>query len=207
MKVGIVGGTFNPIHVGHLMLGEYAYEEFLLDAIWFMPNGNPPHKDANTFSISTKARIAMVELAITGTSYFHLSKHEIEKESVSYSYKTMKELCEKYPENEFYFIVGSDSLFSLEQWKKPELLFEYCTILVACRENMDLKRVHQHIDYLKEKYACKMKLLQMPLLEVSSSNIRSRLQENKSVKYIVPEVVHEYMTTNRLYNETRYNNE
>lgn len=111
MKIGIMGGTFDPIHNGHLMLGEYAARQFRLQRVWFLPNGNPPHKSGE---ISIRHRIEMVKLALEGHDRFELNLYEAEKGTVSYSYDTIRNLNELYPEHEFYFIIGADSLFSIE---------------------------------------------------------------------------------------------
>lgn len=199
MKIGIVGGTFNPIHLGHLMLGEYAYREFNLDEIWFMPNGNPPHKQLSEIAIATKHRIAMTESAVCDTEYFKVSKFEIEKDHISYSYKTMDELTQLYPEHEYFFIVGSDSLLMIEQWRCPEKLLSKCTILVAIRESVDNTAVEEQIQYLHQKYTCKIQLLPMPIFEISSSDIRNRIRMNKTIKYVLPEATVSYIREHELY--------
>ncbi len=199
MKIGIVGGTFNPIHLGHLMLGEYAYHELNLDEIWFMPNGNPPHKDKDDFSTTIEERKEMIELAIDDTEYFKYSAYEANKKAVSYSYKTIGELKKLFPLNDFYFIIGSDSLFSIQTWKHPEILLKECMILVACRSGVDTSTIHEQIKYLKWKYSCAIELLEMPLLEISSSDIRKRIEMHKSIKHIVPKKVLSFINTRGLY--------
>lgn len=199
MRIGIVGGTFNPIHVGHLMLGEYAYHECDLDEIWFMPNGNPPHKSADKIEISTDRRVDMIKLAIHDIEYFKLSAHELTNIHTSYSFRTLQELQELHPTHEYYFILGSDSLFNIESWRHPEKIFESCTILVACRENIDIKLIKEQILHLNNKYNGCIKLLPMPLLEISSSEIRTRISNKKSIKYIVPDCIRQYISEYNLY--------
>ena len=126
-----MGGTFDPIHNGHLALGQSAYEQFDLDEIWFMPNGNPPHKDQSSIKMDATIRSHMVELAIADKEAFRLEKYEILKKGVCCSYETMAHFVKQYPENEFYFIIGADSLFALESWVHPELLFPNCILLAA----------------------------------------------------------------------------
>lgn len=116
MKIGIMGGTFDPIHNGHLMLGEYAYRQCKLDEIWFMPNGNPPHKKNSSIESDAKTRAEMVGLAIADTEYFKLNLHEVNQEKISCSYQTLEYLQANYPQDEFYFIIGADSLFTIESW-------------------------------------------------------------------------------------------
>ena len=120
MKIGIMGGTFDPIHNGHVMLGEYARDLFSLDEIWFMPNGNPPHKMNEKIESQTKHRVEMVRRAIADKDGFVLQLYEVERQEINYSYLTMEHFKEVYPECEFYFIIGADSLFALESWRHPE---------------------------------------------------------------------------------------
>ena len=133
MKIGIMGGTFEPIHIGHLLLGEFAYEDFGLDEIWFLPNGNPPHKEAAVTEEALQHRIEMIRLAIKKIPYFHLNLFEADIKKHSYTYQTMQEFNKLYPEHEFYFILGADSLFSIEEWRYFREIFTTCTILAAIR--------------------------------------------------------------------------
>ena len=131
MKIGIMGGTFDPIHNGHLMLGHASYETFSLDQIWFMPNGNPPHKKSETIKSTAEDRMKMTSLAIAPFPEFVLQPYEALREEVSCSYQTMEYFKEMYPEDEFYFIIGADSLMAIETWVHPERIFPTCTILAT----------------------------------------------------------------------------
>lgn len=137
MKIGIMGGTFDPIHIGHLLLGEFAYEQFHLDEVWFLPNGNPPHKEVEDTEEALAHRVEMVRLAVRENPHFQLSLHEAKKDCHSYTYKTLQEFHALYPENEYFFILGADSLFSIEQWKYFKEIFPSCTILAAMRDDKD----------------------------------------------------------------------
>ena len=137
MRIGIMGGTFDPIHIGHLLLGEFAYEQFHLDEVWFLPNGNPPHKEVEDTEEALAHRVEMVRLAVRENPHFQLSLHEAKKDCHSYTYKTLQEFHALYPENEYFFILGSDSLFSIEQWKYFKEIFPSCTILAAMRDDKD----------------------------------------------------------------------
>ena len=110
MRIGIMGGTFDPIHNGHLMLGEYAYQQFHLDEVWYMPNGNPPHKSNPEIRKDLQDRAEMTRLAIEEIPYFRLCTYEMDRKETSYSYQTMEYFKETYPQDEFYFIIGADSL-------------------------------------------------------------------------------------------------
>lgn len=205
MKIGIMGGTFDPIHDGHLMLAEYAYQLFNLDEIWFLPNGNPPHKNDPSIQKDTRERVRMVELAIADVPYFKLCDYEIKSKKPSYSYQTMEYLKKTFPDNDFYFIIGADSLFAIEKWSHPEKLIRTVTILAAYRDDMDTpEEMHQQIDYLNQKYDGDIRLLRTPLLPVSSSEIRSQIESGISEHLPVPESVEEYIRKNHLYQGDKY---
>lgn len=205
MKIGIMGGTFDPIHIGHLLLGEFAYEDFGLDEIWYLPNGNPPHKQEKDGEGALKHRVEMVRRAIEGVPHFKLCLHEAKETQHSYTYKTMQEFNALYPENMFYFILGADSLFSIEEWKYFQEIFPTCTILAAMRDDKDVADMKTQISYLEHKYHAEICLLQAPLLEISSTTIRERASRNQSVRYMVPDAVAAYIKKYHLYQkeETR----
>lgn len=199
MKIGIMGGTFDPIHIGHLLLGEFAYENFHLDEIWFLPNGNPPHKTTDESGVSLDDRIEMVKLATDDVPYFRMNLYEASSKKHSYTYSTMRALREMYPEHEFFFILGADSLFSIEQWKNFREIFPSCTILAAMRDDKDTESMQAQIWYLNGKYGADIRLLQAPLVEISSTTIRRRAENGLSIRYMVPDVVSEYIQSNALY--------
>ena len=199
MKIGIMGGTFDPIHIGHLLLGEFAYENFHLDEIWFLPNGNPPHKTTDESGVSLDDRIEMVKLATDDVPYFRMNLYEASSKKHSYTYSTMRALREMYPEHEFFFILGADSLFSIEQWKNFREIFPSCTILAAMRDDKDTESMQIQIRYLNDKYGADIRLLQAPLVEISSTTIRRRAEKGLSIRYMVPDVVSEYIQSNALY--------
>lgn len=201
MKIGIMGGTFDPIHNGHLMLGEYAYKQFSLDQIWFMPNGNPPHKSSETIESQTKNRVEMVRRAISRTEYFSLQLYEVENKAVNYSYKTMEYFKKVYPQHEFYFIIGADSLFSIETWVHPELLLQDCIVLAAFRDDKGTKEMFAQIQYLNKKYGADIRLLNTPNVDISSSGIREKMKEGQSIKEDVPEDVFDYIEEKQLYRD------
>ena len=199
MKIGIMGGTFDPIHIGHLLLGEFAYENFHLDEIWFLPNGNPPHKTTDESGVSLDDRIEMVKLATDDVPYFRMNLYEASSKKHSYTYSTMRALREMYPDHEFFFILGADSLFSIEQWKNFREIFPSCTILAAMRDDKDTESMQAQIRYLNGKYGADIRLLQAPLVEISSTTIRRRAENGLSIRYMVPDVVSEYIQSNALY--------
>lgn len=195
-KVGIMGGTFNPIHMGHLILAENAREAFQLDEVLFIPSGVPyMKKDV----LDSKFRISMVELAIEDNHFFSLSKIEVEKAGYSYSYETIATLKEKNPNHIYYFIVGADALFSMEKWKCPERIFKECIILVATRDNYDDVSLKKQRDYLNAKFNGNIFLIPTRNIELSSTDIRNRVIHNQSIRYMVPENVFDFIKNKKLY--------
>lgn len=201
MKIGIMGGTFDPIHNGHLMLGNYAYKLFRLDQVWFLPNGNPPHKSSTAIESMTVNRVEMVQKAIQPYVYFRLEKYEVERKEISYSYQTMQYFQDRYPEHEFYFIIGADSLFSIEKWVHPEKLLRTCILLAAYRNGKGTQEMLSQIHYLARKYECDIRLMNTPDVKVSSSDIRKRIKEGLPISEFVPEAVEKYIAEKHLFEE------
>ena len=201
MKIGIMGGTFDPIHNGHLMLGKYARDLFDLDEVWFMPNGTPPHKASSSIETNANHRVEMVRRAIESEENFLLQLYEVDNKETNYSYLTMEHFRETYPEHEFYFIIGADSLFSIEKWKYPERLFKTCVILAAYRDGKNTKEMEEQIAYLNQKYNADIRLLNTPNVDISSSEIREKLKMREDVSNVMPARVYEYIIKNQLYEE------
>ncbi len=201
MKIGIMGGTFNPIHYGHLKIAETAERQFGLDEVWFLPNAHPPHKDPSRIMAAAWQRVEMVRLAIADIPKFQLELYEAEKESVSCSYATMEYMKQAYPANDFFFIIGADSLLMIDSWVKPERLLAACKILVAFRDGIDqAATVQDRIDALGGKYEkAEIFLLSSPLMPVSSSQIRLLCGQGKSIHGLVPDAVEQYIVRSGLY--------
>ena len=200
MKIGIMGGTFDPIHNGHLMLGHAAYKAFSLDQIWFMPNGNPPHKKSETIKSTAEDRMKMTSLAIAPFPEFVLQPYEALRAEVSCSYQTMEHFSKIYPDDEFYFIICADSLMAIETWIHPERIFPTCTILATYRNEVKTKEeMNRQIQYLSEKYHAKIRLLETPLMPVSSHELRASLQSGDSVSEYMPAAVCSYIKQHHLY--------
>ncbi|MDO4328193.1 MAG: nicotinate-nucleotide adenylyltransferase [Lachnospiraceae bacterium] len=198
-KIGIMGGTFDPIHNGHLMLGRQALEEYQLDQIWFMPSGQPPHKKDHPVT-DADIRCEMVKLALLGQSGFVFSDFEIRRPGNTYTAQTLALLHQEYPQHEFYFIVGADSLYEIERWYEPERIMSQTVILAAGREYEGIHRsLKGQMNYLKEKYGAQIEYLHCREMDISSEEIRSLTAEGQSVKDLVPEAVFVYMEKNHLY--------
>lgn len=197
-KVGIMGGTFNPIHYGHLFLAENAYEQLGLDRVLFIPTKNPPHK-AKPDAVTDQQRVDMISLAISDNPHFELSMMELEREGMTYTADTLTILNERHPEVEYFFLVGADSLFMMQDWHKPQRIFDLCTVVVAGRDNVDQEQIEQHIKYLNTIYKARIVTIQMPTIQIASAVIRERIGMNKTIRYYVPAGVLDYIKKNALY--------
>lgn len=197
-KVGIMGGTFDPIHNGHLVIAQAALDTMNLDEVLFIPSGTPYLKDLTTV-LSKKKRVSMTGLAIEDNPKFALSTIEIDREGNSYSYETLEELKKQNPDVEYYFILGADSLLYLEKWKNPDRLMASCTLLTAVRDDCDEVKIQDAIKYLQDQYNAKIVLLPTPRLDISSTMIRKRVQEGKSIRYMVPDSVVDFIQKHDIY--------
>lgn len=198
-KIGIMGGTFDPIHNGHLLLGKQAYEEYGLDEIWFMPSGQPPHKKDHEIT-DTASRCEMVRLAIQDYPYFKFSDFEIKRAGNTYTAETLFLLKEAYPEHRFFFIIGADSLYQLEHWYHPELVAEQAILLAAVREYPAAPRtMEEQAQYLDAKYHADIRLLHCSEIDLSSSELREMKSRGKRIYKYVPKHVEEYIDSHHLY--------
>lgn len=201
--IGIMGGTFDPIHNGHLMLGRQAYQEFQLDQIWFMPSGQPPHKTDRHVTDSVH-RGEMVKMAIASDSHFIYSDFEVSRAGKTYTADTVRTIRDAYPEHCFSFIIGADSLYQMEDWYHPEIVLSCVPILVACRA-YDRARcdIHDQIRYLTQKYGGDIRLLHSPEIDISSEQLRRMASEGLPLSQYVPEQVEGYIKAHHLYEVTR----
>lgn len=204
MKIGIMGGTFNPIHIGHLTLGQWAMNELNLDEVWFIPTGISYQKEKLQV-LPGEERLHMTELAIADNVAFKCLDMEVKREGYTYSYETMEQLKRQYPEDTFYFIVGADCLFAIENWKYPEKIFESCILAAAIRGKASLGEMEKKKTQLEARFNGKVVLFPFSKLEISSTEIRSRVHEGKSIEHMVPEKVKKYIEEKGFYRETKNN--
>ena len=203
-KIGIMGGTFNPIHNGHLVLAETAYEQFKLDQILFMPTKNPYYKKMNQ-SATLKDRSAMVKLAIKDNPAFAFSDLELLRDGNTYTVETLRILTKNHSDTDYYFIMGADSLYHFETWRDPQDILNMAVLLVAARDDVSSHAIEGQIEYLENKYeSAKIHCLFTPNLEISSNNIRKRCKEGRSIRYLLPEKVREYILKHGLYQEEHH---
>lgn len=197
-KTGIMGGTFNPVHLGHLLLAENAYSALSLDEVLFMPSGISYMKEQSAI-LDGRTRLEMTRLATEDNPHFRVSSLEVEREGYTYTSDTLRQLTGENPDTDYYFLVGADTLFSIESWREPEEIFQMAVLAAAVRDDCDLTALEKQADRLKELYNAKIVLLPAGRIEISSSRIRERISRGLSVRYMVPESVRLYMEENRLY--------
>ncbi|MBP7072091.1 MAG: nicotinate-nucleotide adenylyltransferase [Clostridia bacterium] len=200
-RIGIMGGTFDPIHYGHLAAAEAARVEFGLCKVIFMPAGNPPHKQSQKIS-DAEHRYRMTALATSSNSGFEVSRLEVDKAGITYTFDTMEELRSIYGEApEIYFITGADAVLELLTWYKIGELLTLCKFIAVTRPGFDIWKLEQKIAEISSKYDGEIICLEVPLLEISSTDIRERIKNGKPVKYLLPEEVEAYIHKNGLYKE------
>ena len=198
-KIGIMGGTFDPIHVGHLILGESAYEQFSLEKVLFMPSGNPPHKTNRAGGASNDERVDMVRDAIADNPHFELSLEEMHELGYIYTSKTLGRLTSQHPDTDYYFIMGADSLFSFDTWHEPEIISRLCVIVAAVRDHVPPAGLQGRIDQLKEQFGADIRVLNTPNMDISSSQLREWVKEGKGCRYYLHESTIRYIAERKLY--------
>lgn len=197
-RIGIMGGTFNPIHNAHLAMAHTAYKQAQLQEIWFMPSKHPPHKQKLEI-VSEQHRSAMIQAAIQPVPYFVYSDFELCREGITYTAETLLRLKKDYPENTFFFLMGGDSFFQLEQWYHPEIIMENADLLVASRGGAGDRQLQERAGYLRQHYGARILLLDMRELPISSSRIRENIRKQRPVTGMLPEAVEAYIKKQHLY--------
>jgi len=197
-RIGVLGGTFDPIHYGHLFIAEEARVRIPLERVLFVPAAQPPHKARTTITAPEHHRLRMVELAIASNPYFEISRVDIDRPGPHYSVDMIPLLQEEYgPQTQFYFIMGLDSLSEIPTWHEPSRLLELCHLAVASREGYDADL--QALEKMLPGISARTLLLDTPELEISSTDIERRIKEGLPIKYLLPEAVGEYIYAHRLY--------
>lgn len=197
-RIGILGGTFNPIHTGHLILAENARSLYQLDTVLIMPNGVAYFKEGMKIA-EVNDRVEMIKLAIDSNEHFILDDRETKRPGNSYTCDTINELLNDYKGDKLFYIIGADTVYNIEKWKNPEVIFENCTILVSTRNNIEKESLIRQIEYLKEKFNAEIELMNVSDIEISSTDIRDRLSKSISIKYLVPENVEKYIIEKGVY--------
>ncbi|WP_298860730.1 nicotinate-nucleotide adenylyltransferase [uncultured Gimesia sp.] len=198
MRIGIFGGTFDPVHYGHLLLAEQCREQCNLDEIWLIPAGSPPHKESKGISTG-KQRREMLEFAIAGHPAFVLKDLELHREGPSYTVETLRQLKTSHPDDEFFLIVGADSVRDLHTWREPEQILELATLIGVNRPNISLPDLSELTQKFGKIVLSQIIWVTMPGMDISSTDIRKRVHEKKSVRFMTPRAVEVYIHNNRLY--------
>ena len=198
-SIGIMGGTFDPIHIGHLITAEMVRSGASLDEVIFIPTARPPHKDG-IHAASPEDRLAMAACAVQENPYFTVSDIELKRAGPSYTVDTIAELRENLDGAELFFITGTDAMNDLYRWHEPKRLLQSCQFIVATRQGAPLDEL-----LIAEKFTAEERrhihVLMTPHLEISSSVIRMRIRAGLSVRYLVPRAVEEYIERRGLYRE------
>lgn len=197
-RIGIMGGTFNPIHIGHVIAAQEVLFKMNLDNIIFIPTGNPPHKRQKDL-ISADHRYEMVRLAICKNNQFSISDLEIKREGRTYTYDTLTELHKTYYGNKLFFIIGFDTLKDLDSWRRINDVCKMVSFIVVNRGN-STSEVIEEIEDKKKKYSADITLVDIPDIEISSTEIRKRILNGETIKYLVPDEVEAYIRLKGLYN-------
>ena len=178
MNVGIYGGSFDPPHVGHLILAEHMAERFSLEIVWFIPSSVPPHKQDIQMT-PAEHRLAMVRLAIEGNPKFAVSDREIRRAGVSYTVETLEEMHQEHPHDSLFFLLGADNLRDFDSWRTPERILEIATLVVMTRPGFNTAG----IPYASHP---NVRTVDVPDIEVASRDLRQRVAAGKSIRYMVP---------------------
>ena len=197
MKLGLYGGTFDPVHYGHLLLAERAGEALELDEIRFIPAGDPPHKDRPL--TTGKARAEMLEFATAGNPKLTVDRRELGRPGPSFTYETLAEFRDEFPRAELFFLMGADSLADLPHWRQPERIAALATIVAVNRGERPLPDPATLALSLGEAIASRVRFVAMPGIELSSTELRTRAQTNKSLRYTTPAAVAAYINDQKIY--------
>jgi nicotinate-nucleotide adenylyltransferase len=197
LKVGIFGGTFDPIHQGHMIIAEQVMGELDLSRVVFVPGGVPPHKEASSVRASAGDRFDMVEEAVASNERFVVDRIEIDAGRPMYSVETVGRLKERSPEDEWYFISGADEVSNLLTWKDPDRLLEEVVMVAATRPGYDLGKL-QHLEAGLRNFD-RIFPVECTRVDISATGIRRRILQGKSIRYLVPEGVHDIIRDRRLY--------
>lgn len=198
MKTGIFGGTFNPVHKGHIMLAEYCMESVGLNRIVMIPTAVPPHKISNDLA-SEDDRLNMCKLACKGKENFSVSDIEIKRQGKSYTYETLTQLKEIYPNDHLYTIMGADMFLTLDRWKNPEIIFEKSSIITIPRDDENKFELENFYNNVLKSMGANAVILPNPVMSVSSTFIRKNLDKFDMISDMLDKSVYDYIIKNNLY--------
>jgi nicotinate-nucleotide adenylyltransferase len=198
MRIGVFGGTFDPVHLGHLLLAEACREQAGLDRVIFIPAGIPPHKQGRELTPGND-RAEMLEFAIAGHPEFTVDRSEIKRSGPSYTVDTLRALRHNQPADEFCLLMGADSLAEFHLWKDPREIASLASLVVVNRGSQAPPDLASLIPQLGESAVSQIQIVTMPAIEISASDIRQRAQQGRSLRYLVPRAVERYILEHKLY--------
>lgn len=200
MRTGVFGGSFDPIHLGHLLLAEQCLEQARLDRVLFIPAATPPHKQDRDRAPG-EHRVMMIKLAIGGNDRFQLDTCELERSGISYTVDTLQDLRGRFPDDQLFLLMGADSLHEFSTWKDPDIICKLATPLVVSRpgsEAVDLNLLSPYNDEPAMQAIGELAFASIPI-GISSTDLRNRIAGGKSIRYQTPSAVVEYIRDKRLY--------
>lgn len=197
-RIGILGGTFNPIHNGHIQMAKYSHDAAKLDKVILMPTFVPPHKESANL-VSCEHRFNMCRLASAELPYAEVSDFEIKLEGKSYTYRTLELLKSQNKNDEFFFIVGADMFLSMQNWKNPEIIFELATVIAIPRDEDSVSQLSNHYENVLKKMGAKAIVLKDSVLTVSSTYIRDNIDNQSALQSLIDSRVYNYIKENNLY--------
>lgn len=199
ISLGLMGGTFDPIHIGHLVTAEEARQQFNLDSVIFIPSGHPPHKEGLAIS-KPEHRYLMTVLAVITNPHFTVSRHEIDAEGPSYTIDTVSYFHKVYKEKaHIYFITGADAILDIVTWRDYKELLPLCSFIAASRPGYSLQKLQKATGVAYTDISPRVHSIEIPAMAISSTFIRGRVSEGQTIKYLTPEPVEQYIRKNKLY--------
>ena len=200
MRLGIFGGTFDPIHYGHLILAETCRQELALDEVRFVPAGNPPHK---TDGVSDgHARADMVQLAVSGYPEFTVDRREIRRSGPSFTFVTLEEIRREMENSKLFFLMGADSLKDFPTWRKPDRILQLSVVLAVNRPGHTLPEPNGIQSLAGELDTSRIRLLSMPGTDISGTDVRNRVRNGQGLRFLTPRSVEVFLTEHKLYDES-----
>ena len=200
-RIGILGGTFDPIHLGHLIIAEQARDQYKLDRVLLIPSGHSYFKDNRSKKVQpAQVRLEMTKIAAGSYKPFEVSDIEVNRPGNTYSFETLEELKALNPESELFFIVGADTICSMRTWREPKRIFDVCTVLAAMREDqVDPEEFQKQTQALERDFGARIFPVSIPNIGISSTQIREKAASGKSVHYLVPDALESYIIETGIY--------
>ncbi len=200
MRLGLYGGTFDPVHYGHLLLAEQCREQCRLDAVWFLPSGLPPHKQGAAIT-DGKRRLEMLELAVAGHPEFAVNGLELERSGPTFTVDTLQQLHDEQPERELFFLIGADSLVEFPTWRSPERIAELATLVAVNRGGQPQPDLTTVREQLGDEFVSRIQFVTMPGLDLASREMRGRIHADRSIRFMTPRSVEMYIEQHGLYRD------